>query len=198
MRHVEINRFRLKDQPDPENYTLGNCYVTDDTGFLGLYGYTIEPPVRANKPKAIPTGKYNASIEYKNQTPRIRLKDVPGFTGILIHVGNSVADTTGCVVLGQDDNGSIKSGWVKDSAESMHNLVHLGLLDQEKTTVRIIQETDDDVQPQDGEDGTGDNQKGINIDALKKLLFFIILFYIATKLKTNNKRSYYRPRKRRY
>ena len=62
---------------------------------------------------AIPAGTYRitldvASAKYGNIEPyksicngRVpRLLDVPGYMGILIHIGNTPADTEGCILLG--------------------------------------------------------------------------------------------------
>ena len=58
---------------------------------------------------AIPAGRYRISLEH---SPRfgpgtLTVHDVPGFTGVRIHGGNTVADTEGCPLLGLrvDGNG---------------------------------------------------------------------------------------------
>ena len=51
---------------------------------------------------AIPFGRYRVVIvnspRFKRELPL--LKDVPGFSGILIHAGNSAKDTEGCLLPG--------------------------------------------------------------------------------------------------
>lgn len=64
---------------------------------------------------AIPTGKYKIDMETvspkylavtwykdlcKGKMPRV--KDVPGFEGILIHPGNTALDTMGCILVGKN------------------------------------------------------------------------------------------------
>lgn len=53
---------------------------------------------------AIPYGEYkvivNRSPKFKRELPR--LLDVPHFEGILIHRGNSTADTSGCILVGEN------------------------------------------------------------------------------------------------
>jgi len=97
--------------------TLGKLFI--DGAFEC---YTLEDPVRDLGPKgegkipgdtAIPAGRYRVVI---NQSPRfkklmIRLLDVPFFTGILMHGGNTTEDTHGCVLVGDGTQGdTIKAG----------------------------------------------------------------------------------------
>lgn len=53
---------------------------------------------------AIPTGKYKViltfSPKFKRELPR--LLDVPGFSGILLHRGNTHKDTLGCILVGEN------------------------------------------------------------------------------------------------
>ena len=60
---------------------------------------------------AIPRGTYKVDITYSPRFGRrtIEIKDVPHFTGIRIHSGNSSIDSEGCPIVGSvneidDDN----------------------------------------------------------------------------------------------
>jgi len=93
---IEVKRFEFKD-----THTVGKMYVD------GVYEcYTLEDVVR-NGTKvlgktAIPIGTYkliiDASTRFKQDMPHIL--DVPNFTGVRIHAGNTSADTDGCILVG--------------------------------------------------------------------------------------------------
>lgn len=92
-------------------YTIG-CLWANGTRFCD----TLEPEVRPVKVPghtAIPAGRYAVVV---NRSPRFgrdlpRLLNVPGFDGILIHRGNTAADTSGCILVGENK----KPGWVVNS-----------------------------------------------------------------------------------
>ena len=98
---IEVKRFEFKD-----THTVGKMYVD------GVYEcYTLEDAIR-NGTKiigktAIPIGTYkliiDASTRFKQDMPHIL--DVPDFTGVRIHAGNTSADTDGCILLGTNWNG---------------------------------------------------------------------------------------------
>lgn len=51
---------------------------------------------------AIPAGRYRVTLEYSNRfgPDTLTIHDVPGFTSIRMHAGNTEADTEGCPLLG--------------------------------------------------------------------------------------------------
>ena len=98
---IEVKRFEFKD-----THTVGKMYVD------GVYEcYTLEDAIR-NGTKiigktAIPIGEYkliiDASARFKQDMPHIL--NVPNFTGVRIHSGNTSADTDGCILVGTSWNG---------------------------------------------------------------------------------------------
>lgn len=89
-------------EPSAHGCTIGRLSVD---GVLECY--TCEDVTRPGQPKvpgetAIPEGRYRVVITHSNrfQRPLPLLEDVPGFSGIRIHPGNTAANTEGCILPG--------------------------------------------------------------------------------------------------
>lgn len=113
---------------DNRTSTLG--IMLRSTGMF--QGYTLEDEFRPSKIKGetrIPAGKYEIVIQsqdtpmtfrYRQKYPwfinHLMLKDVPGFVGIYIHIGNTDDDTDGCILMGDNaDNNVIGPGSISNS-----------------------------------------------------------------------------------
>ena len=115
-------------------YTIGIMFINGDR-----FCEILEDPIRDKKIKgvtAIPVGTYKIDMEtvsprfknrawavpYKGKLPR--LLDVPGYEGVLIHPGNTAADTDGCLLPGNNR----EKGKVLDSQTRFHQLMKEFLL----------------------------------------------------------------------
>lgn len=77
-----------------EEAILGSLYLNG-----AFICYTLE-----NASKAIPCGVYNVqnsrSPKFKRELPLLYNAQVPAHRGIRIHVGNTVASSSGCILVG--------------------------------------------------------------------------------------------------
>lgn len=105
------------------DYTIGRLSI-DGKYFCDTLEDTVRAPgVKIPGKTAIPAGKYKIelteSLRFKKLMPR--LENVPGFTGVLIHSGNTAEDTEGCILVGRN---RVK-GKVLDSRETFARLFKL-------------------------------------------------------------------------
>lgn len=83
--------------------------------------------------------KYSASTFYREvcngRVPR--LLDVPGFSGILIHVGNSALDSSGCLLVGRNTlKGRITAS--KATFKALYAVMEAAHKKGEKITIEIL------------------------------------------------------------
>ena len=89
---------------------------------------------------AIPAGTYevifNWSPKFGKNLPR--LLNVPHFTGILIHSGNTAADSAGCILVGNNtEKGRLTSS--RDTSNRLNVLIEDAQRHGEKITIEIVE-----------------------------------------------------------
>lgn len=137
--------IRIKRAPaeSGEGYTHGRLFV-DEGGFFCWTledtdrGLTQEMPLEEIKrlkvygQTAIPTGRYPIQLRV---SPRLKDKPyakpyggkmpyiygIPGYSGVMIHPGNTTADTLGCVLVGMLHSGI--RGRIFDSQKAFRDLM---------------------------------------------------------------------------
>ena len=135
-----------------------NKGVDHTEGLLMINGvfecYTLEDKERPFKVKhstCIPEGTYDIELRdfggfdnrYEKRFPDIHkgmlwLKDVPNFKYILIHVGNSIKDTSGCILVGNVANATKTT--IANSVpayKTMYKKVIEAIENKEKVTIEI-------------------------------------------------------------
>ena len=152
-------KLKLLRTNSSKNSTNGLLYdITSDPEFMC---YTLEDEPREIKVKymtCIPAGEYTLGLKthgrlhdkYQFRFPElhvgmIELLDVPNFTDILIHCGNTNEDTSGCLLVGdtQENNNTKESGFIGKSTFAyfrIYKTISEVLLAGEHCTINI---TDD-------------------------------------------------------
>ena len=134
-------RLTLQRIAKKEAYTVGRLYVDDiyvcdtiedkDRGLKSHHPLEQIKKVKVYGETAIPMGTYIIDMDkvspkfssrswakpYSGKIPRLR--SVPGFESILIHPGNTAANSLGCILVGIND----KVGRVSDSQRTFKRLM---------------------------------------------------------------------------
>ena len=137
---IAIKRVHL--QP---GYAVGEITVDGEK-----MGFTLEDEVREQPGQpvkswkvsgktAIPSGKYRVHISVSTRFRRLLplLLEVPGFTGVRIHPGNSSVDTEGCILIGSTWGGG---DWITGSRaafDSVYKLIYAAWRRGEAITLEI-------------------------------------------------------------
>lgn len=92
--------LKLKRTEFTDKSTIGELSIDNQ-----FFCYTLEDVVREEKIKnetAIPAGEYEVTVTYSPRFKRYLplLIDVPNFSGVRIHPGNTDRDTEGCILVG--------------------------------------------------------------------------------------------------
>lgn len=119
------------------SYTIGKIFIDGKE-----FSDTLEDVARKVKipnETCIPSGTYkvivNMSTRFKRLMPRIL--DVPGFEGILIHNGTDQSNTSGCILVGNNN----VIGKLTDSRQTFYNLFKIindAYERKEEITIKIM------------------------------------------------------------
>lgn len=129
-------KLELQREHGTEGYTGGKLFID------GIYFcHTMEDQERDEKiPRetAIPVGTYefmvSMSMRFKKLMPL--LLNVPNFSGVRIHSGNTANDTEGCILVGKP----LKSGFVSESRTVFVELmkkINQARINKEELTIEI-------------------------------------------------------------
>lgn len=132
---LKLNRIFLGSSATIGELLVNDKYLCD----------TLEDRVRPEGEKvygktAIPEGTYEMVLSYSPRFKKIlpEILNVPNFTGIRIHCGNSSADSSGCILVGTWDGE--KENWVGNSRIAFNELMSLlqkAADNKEKITITI-------------------------------------------------------------
>ena len=111
---IKVVRYILTNE-----YTVGKMYIDGE-----YITDTIEDRFREIEKKedkvygvtAIPCGSYPVVLDFSSKYSKMmpHILDVPYFSGIRIHSGNSDEDSLGCLIVGDYCPG-VAGGWLKNS-----------------------------------------------------------------------------------
>jgi len=129
-----------------DTYSVGNLYIDGvwfcstmedkDRGLKKTWPLSRIKAAKVPNETAIPLGTYAITMQVKS--PKFsqwcykksygfcdgyvpRLLGVPGFDGILIHIGSTAASTSGCIIVGIND----RKGMVTKSTETFRKLWYI-------------------------------------------------------------------------
>lgn len=143
-----------------ECYTIGKLFVDGvffcntledkDRGLTSTMSIEKIKVMKKAAVTAIPSGTYNIRMDvispkYSSKEWYIkncngarmpRLENVPGYAGVLIHSGNTAADTEGCILVGKNDVvGKVTKS--KDYFLLLYNKMYTAYKKGEKITITI-------------------------------------------------------------
>ena len=150
---MKIEVKRIARQP---GYTIGNLFIDGvkfcdtledtDRGLTSTMSRQEIATIKIKGETAIPIGTYKITLDvvspkYGEREPYKsmcggkvpRLLDVPGYDGVLIHIGNYPKDTEGCLLVGRN---TVK-GAVMDSTNTWRAFYEK-IKGQKDLTVRIL------------------------------------------------------------
>jgi len=123
-------KLKLERYYSTDDFTIGRLFIDDV-----FECYVLEDEFRAGKvmhETRIPKGTYEIKLrtfgghheryikKFDFHKGMLWLQDVPKFKDILIHIGNSDEDTSGCLIVGQHVD--LIKGWISKSTQAYINL----------------------------------------------------------------------------
>lgn len=132
---LKLNRIFLGSSATIGELLVNDKYLCD----------TLEDRVRPEGEKvygetAIPEGTYEVKLTHSPRFKKIlpEILNVPNFSGIRIHTGNSSKDTEGCIIVGTWDGE--KEDWVGSSKiafDKLMSLLEKATNNKEKVTITV-------------------------------------------------------------
>jgi hypothetical protein len=125
----------------------GNSKFTEGRMYIdGIFEcFTVEDAIRSIKIQnetAIPKGIYNVIMTMSTRFGKVMplLENVPNFTGVRIHSGNSSKDTEGCIIVGalNDSMDDDFIGASKIAVSRLYPKIVDALAVKEKVTLEIV------------------------------------------------------------
>lgn len=152
-------KLKLKRIAKQDLYTIGNLYIDDvkfcdtledtdrgisstmslkDINSKKLYGITAIPTGIYEITLNVVSPKFSKYPQYNFCNGKLpRLINVPGYEGVLIHIGNHPKDTAGCILVGKNK----AKGAVLESTETFKQLyirMQKAIENNEKITIEIL------------------------------------------------------------
>lgn len=138
--YIFIMQLKLNRIFKTNTFTIGELYINEK-----YVTDTLEDRVRPEGEKvygktAIPEGTYEVKLTHSPRFKKIlpEILNVPNFSGIRIHTGNSSKDTEGCILVGTWDGE--KEDWVGNSRIAFDELMALleeATNNKEKVTITV-------------------------------------------------------------
>ena len=154
---MKFEILRIHSSDDHNGFTNGILFQVDQ-GVRKFLAYTLEDEKRDEKIRGetrIPAGVYKLSLwaggsyharyqkKFADQGPdwwqgSIVVNDVPGFTGILWHLGNFEKNTMGCLLLGSEQKTNNFIGDSKGAFLKVYPIVRDAIKSWEEVTAHYI------------------------------------------------------------
>lgn len=130
-------KLLLQRKTEINNAVLGELFINGK-----FFCYTLEDKIRDVKIKhqtCISPGEYKIALTMSQRFKTILplLLDVPNFTGIRIHAGNTIEDTSGCLLVGT----AIKENTLLHSKVALQELINkfkMAIKKKEPLTIKVV------------------------------------------------------------